>query len=149
MRRINYFGKELTVEQFIKKEICKNAGTQSIAFKEQLQEICKNMGLVTEKMKKDELFDLMIAGGCTYEQLAADFHVGVSSQNYQHSFGITHQEVKRLEKHGALTVVGTYKFRAYGKYIDAPLYDVYQFAKMTDEQMQGLLAKYPKRKSKP
>ena len=36
MRNINYFDKELSVEEYVKKEVCKNAGTQSVAFKEQL-----------------------------------------------------------------------------------------------------------------
>ena len=32
MRNINYFDKELSVEEYVKKEVCKNAGTQSVAF---------------------------------------------------------------------------------------------------------------------
>lgn len=35
MRNINYFDKELSVEEYVKKEVCKNVGTQSVAFKEQ------------------------------------------------------------------------------------------------------------------
>ena len=40
MRNINYFDKELSVEEYVKKEVCKNAGTQSVAFKEQLISLC-------------------------------------------------------------------------------------------------------------
>lgn len=105
------------------------------------------MGLeYDKKLGKDDLFDLLIEKGCTYEKLAEFFGVGVSSQVYQSSFGIEHQDIKRLEKHGVLKVVGQYRFRSFGKYMYAPLYDIYQFARMTDEDMQKLLEEYPKGK---
>lgn len=49
MRRINYFGKELSIEEFVKKEICKNSGTQSVAFKENLISLCESIGVDYEK----------------------------------------------------------------------------------------------------
>lgn len=36
MRKIKYFEQELAIEEFVRKEICKNGGTQSVAFKDQL-----------------------------------------------------------------------------------------------------------------
>ena len=36
MRKIKYFDSELSVEEYIKMQICKNAGTQSFAYKDQL-----------------------------------------------------------------------------------------------------------------
>ena len=36
MRNINFWGENLSVDEYVKAEICKNAGTQSLAFKEQL-----------------------------------------------------------------------------------------------------------------
>ena len=147
MRRINFFGKELSIEEFVKKEICKNSGTQSVAFKENLISLCDSIGVDYEKkMGKAELFDLLINNGCEYKQLAEKFGVGVSSQVYQNTFNITHQDVKRLEKYGVLKKVGEYRFRAYGRYNYAPLYDVYQYAQMTENDMQDLLKKYPKGK---
>lgn len=147
VRTIAYFNTELTVEEFVKKEICKNAGTQSIAFKLQLTTLCDDAGVDYEnKMSKSELFDLLIKNGYDHEKLAEIFGVGVSSQTYQKAFGISHQDVKRLEKHGVLKVVGEYRFRAFGEYRYAPLYSVYQYAKMTDENMQRLLLEYPKGK---
>ena len=54
MRNINYFDKELSVEEYVKKEVCKNAGTQSVAFKEQLISLCSSAGIeCNEKMKKE------------------------------------------------------------------------------------------------
>ena len=147
MKRINYFGEEFSIEEFVKKEICKNSGTQSVAFKEELISLCESIGIDYEKkMCKAELFDLLINNGCEYKQLAEKFGVGVSSQVYQNTFNITHQDVKRLEKHGVLKKVGEYRFRAYGRYNYAPLYDVYQYAQMTENDMQDLLKKYPKGK---
>lgn len=99
MRNINYFDKELSVEEYVKKEVCKNAGTQSVAFKEQLISLCSSAGIeCNEKMKKEELFDLLCNNGFEYKQFADLFGIGVSSQVYQRAFNITHQEVKRLEK---------------------------------------------------
>lgn len=136
MRTIPYFDSELTVEEYIKKEICKNTGTQSVAFKDNLKVACDSMGIpYEEKLKKKELFDLLIENGCGYERLAELFGVGVSSQIYQKAFGITHQQVKKLENKGIIRVVGNYRFRAFGKYLYAPLYDVYQYATITAEEV--------------
>lgn len=49
MRTIPYFDSELTVEEYIKKEICKNAGTQSVAFKDNLMVVCNSMGIAYEE----------------------------------------------------------------------------------------------------
>jgi hypothetical protein len=115
MRKIKYFDSELSVEEYIKMQICKNAGTQSFAYKDQLCDLCEKMGITySDKLKKDELFDLLIANGCDYTLLAQKYGVGVSSKNYQDTFAITHKDVKRLEKKGILKVVGEYRFRAYG-----------------------------------
>lgn len=147
MRNINYFGEDISVEEYVKKEICKNSGTQSIAFKPQLISLCNSVGIEYEdKMSKAELFELLINNGYEYKQLAEQFGVGVSSQVYQNAFNITHQDVKRLGKHGVLKKVGEYRFRAYGKYNYAPLYDIYQYAQLTDDDMEKLLKEYPKGK---
>lgn len=68
------------------------------------------------------------------------FGVGVSSQVYQAAFNITHKDIKRLEKRYPKKV-GEYRFRAFGRYNYAPLYDVYQYAQMTDEAMGDMLKK--------
>lgn len=145
MRKIISFGKEMTIEEYVKKEICKNAGTQSIAFKDQLISLCNSLEIpYEEKMRKEELFDLIVKSGYGCNQLADKFGVGVSSQIYQKTFNISHKTVKCFEKHGVLKKVGEYRFRAYGKYMYAPLYDIYQFASMSEEEMQQLLNEYSK-----
>lgn len=142
MRNINFWGENLSVDEYVKAEICKNAGTQSLAFKEQLVLLCNSAGIeCDEKKKKEEVFEQLINNGFEYKQLAEMFGVGVSSQVYQATFNITHKDVKRLEKTGILKKVGRYRFRAFGRYNYAPLYDVYQYAQMTDEAMGDMLKK--------
>lgn len=142
MRNINFWGENLSVDEYVKAEICKNAGTQSLAFKEQLVLLCNSAGIeCDEKKKKEEVFGQLINNGFEYKQLAEMFGVGVSSQVYQATFNITHKDVKRLEKKGILKKVGRYRFRAFGRYNYAPLYDVYQYAQMTDEAMGDMLKK--------
>lgn len=142
MRNINFWGENLSVDEYVKAEICKNAGTQSLAFKEQLVLLCNSAGIeCDEKKKKEEVFELLINNCFEYKQLAEMFGVGVSSQVYQAAFNITHKDIKRLEKNGILKKVGEYRFRAFGRYNYAPLYDVYQYAQMTDEAMGDMLKK--------
>lgn len=103
MRNINFWGENLSVDEYVKAEICKNAGTQSLAFKEQLVLLCNSAGIeCDEKKKKEEVFELLINNGFEYKQLAEMFGVGVSSQVYQAAFNITHKDIKRLEKNGIL-----------------------------------------------
>lgn len=97
----------------------------------------------------DTLFSVLL-NNTDYDlrKLAHLKNIGVSSQDYQREFGISHQEVKRLEKFGVLQVVNTYRVRNYGKYLFVPLYDVCQFEDMTTEDMQQFLLKYSKGKRK-
>ena len=147
MRKIQYFDTELTVEEYIRKEILKNAGSQNIALKSDLEKMCNIRNIEYDKQTtKEELLNSLIKYGVSYEEIASCFSVGVSSQVYQKAFGISHTDIKRLEKHGALEVVGTYRYRAFGQYNYAPLYDLYQYAKMSDADIQSLLEQYPKGK---
>ena len=103
MRNIIYFDEKLSIEEYVKKEISKNGGTQSNALKSELISLCDTNGIeYDKKMKKEDLFDLLINNGISYKYLAGLFGVGVSSQVYQKSFNITHKDVKRLERKGIL-----------------------------------------------
>ena len=142
MRDISYFGGKISVEEYVKKEICKNTGTQSVALKAQLIYLCESANIeCNNRMKKEELFDLLLHNGFSHKQLAELFEVGVSSQAYQSTFNISHRDVKRLEKRGILKKIGEYRFRAFGRYNYAPLYDLYQYAQMTDDDMRNMLKK--------
>lgn len=147
MREIQYFDTELTVEEYIRKEILKNAGTQNVAMKSDLEKMCDTCEIPHDKTTtKEELLNALLEYGISYKEIASCFSVGVSSQVYQKAFGISHTDVKRLEKHGVLEVVGTYRYRAFGQYNYAPLYDIYQYAEMSDEDMKQLLEQHPKGK---
>lgn len=142
MRNIKRFDKEYSIEEYIKIEILSNRGTQCMAFSEDLRYLCEKANIpVTGKETKEAMYDKLISNGYTPKMLAEEFGVGVSSQVYQQEFNITHKDVKRLEKSGKIRKVGEYRFRAYGKYLYAPLYDAYQFASMTENEMQDMLEK--------
>ena len=61
----------------------------------------------------------------------------VGSKAYQDTFGINHNQVKKLEKKKVIDVVGQYEFRAYGRNLKAPLYDIYQFASIPEEVIKN------------
>lgn len=52
MRNINFWGENLSVDEYVKSEICKNAGTQSLAFKEQLVLLCNSAGIECDEKRK-------------------------------------------------------------------------------------------------
>ncbi len=139
-------GRQLTADEYVRREICANKGTQNHAMKKELIELCEDQGIaVDDKETKDVLYDKLISGGISPKDLAVRYGVGVSSQVYQRVFGIDHKRVKQLEKQGMITVAGRYRFRAFGKTLYAPLYDVYEYCsidaavitgeKIVDEEM--------------
>lgn len=145
MRSIIYFEKEYSVHEFIKLNVIANRGTQNNIDKNEMLQYCEADGIeITGKESKEELFEIMCENGYTDEKWEMIAGVGVSSLDIQKEFNISHQDVKRLEKFGVLKVVGSYRTRAYGKYIYPPLYSVIQFAETTQEQMNDWLRQYPK-----
>lgn len=147
MRTIKHFDRELTVEEYIRYQLCKNVGTDNLVPKKDLVDRCRKLKLpVATSMTKSDLIDALIRAGATWAQLAADYGVGITTFDYQREFGIDHKTVKALEHRGLLTVVGKYRFDGWTKKSYAPLYDIYQFAEMTADQMQELVDQLPKRK---
>ena len=139
MRKIKYFDNEMSVDEFIKIQIVKNAGVHSFVLKKDLIEACTSRKIKFEKKSgKEQLLELLINNGVTYKELAEKYKIGISSKGYQETFGITHKQVKNLEKQKIINVVGSYEFRAYGKYLDAPLYDVYQLASISEEVIKNI-----------
>ncbi len=148
MRTIKCFGKEFTADEFIKREICKNAGMESVVYKEELVYLCETRGIsYKQKMTKEELFDLLIENGSEYKELAETFCVGVGSQVYQTAFGISHQDVKYLEKKGILKKAGEYRFRAFGEYCYAPLYSINQYICISEAEIHSILEERNKKNS--
>lgn len=136
---------EYTVEEYIAKEVSANKGTDSVIYKEDLVKMCAEKNIVVPRTAtKLQLYNLLIESGVTTYEFAVKAGVGVGSAVYQKAFGITHADVKRLERIGILKVVGQRRYRDYGQYLYAPLYDIMQYAEFTSEAVKELLEKYPK-----
>lgn len=139
MRKIKYFGNELSVEEYIKIQIVRNDGIRSLVYRKELIEECASRNIQTKATStKEQLVELLVSNGVTYKELANIYKIGVTSKAYQDTFGINHNQVKKLEKKKVIDVVGQYEFRAYGRNLKAPLYDIYQFASIPEEAIKNL-----------
>lgn len=139
MRKIKYFDNELSVEEYIKIQLVRNDGTKSLVYRQDLIDECKSRNIQTKVTStKEQLVELLVNNGVTYKELASKYKIGVTSKAYQDTFGINHNQVKKLEKKKVIDVVGQYEFRAYGRNLTAPLYDIYQFASIPEEVIKNI-----------
>ncbi|WP_302630187.1 hypothetical protein [uncultured Eubacterium sp.] len=139
MRKIKYFDNELSVEEYIKIQLVRNDGIRSLVYRKDLIEECASRNIQTKATStKEQLVELLVSNGVTYKELANRYKIGVTSKAYQDMFGITHNQVKKLEKKKVIDVVGQYEFRAYGRNLKAPLYDIYQFASIPEEVIKNI-----------
>ena len=139
MRKIKYFEHEIPVEEYIKIQIVRNDGIRSLVYRQDLINECKSRNIKTKATStKEQLVELLISNGVSYKELAEKYKIGVTSKVYQETFGITHTQVKKLEKKNIIDVVGQQSFRAYGKDLKAPLYDAYQFASIPEEIIKNI-----------
>ena len=139
MRKIKYFDNELSVEEYIKIQLVRNDGTKSLVYRQDLIDECKSGNIHTKATStKEQLVELLVNNGVTYKELASKYKIGVTSKAYQDTFGINHNQVKKLEKKKVIDVVGQYEFRAYGRNLTAPLYDIYQFASIPEEVIKNI-----------
>ena len=139
MRKIKYFDNELSVEEYIKIQLVRNDGTKSLVYRQDLIGECKSGNIQTKATStKEQLVELLVNNGVTYKELASKYKIGVTSKAYQDTFGINHNQVKKLEKKKVIDVVGQYEFRAYGRNLTAPLYDIYQFASIPEEVIKNI-----------
>lgn len=139
MRKIKYFDNELSVEEYIKIQLVRNDGIRSLVYRKDLIEECASRNIQTKATStKEQLVELLVSNGVTYKELANRYKIGVTSKAYQDTFGINHNQVKKLEKKKVIDVVGQYEFRAYGRNLTAPLYDIYQFASIPKEVIKNI-----------
>ena len=139
MRKIKYFDNELSVEEYIKIQLVRNDGAKSLVYRQDLIDECESRNIQTKATStKEQLVDLLVNNGVTYKELASKYKIGVTSKAYQDTFGINHNQVKKLEKKKVIDVVGQYEFRAYGRNLTAPLYDIYQFASIPEEVIKNI-----------
>ena len=139
MRKIKYFDSDLSIEEYIKIQIVRNDGIRSLVYRQDLVDECKARNIQTKATStKEQLVELLVSNGVTYKELANRYKIGVTSKAYQDMFGITHNQVKKLEKKKVIDVVGQYEFRAYGRNLKASLYDIYQFASIPEEVIKNI-----------
>lgn len=139
MRKIKYFDNELSVEEYIKIQLVRNDGAKSLVYRQDLIDECESRNIQTKATStKEQLVELLVNNGVTYKELASKYKIGVTSKAYQDTFGINHNQVKKLEKKKVIDVVGQYEFRAYGRNLTAPLYDIYQFASIPKEVIKNI-----------
>lgn len=139
MRKIKYFDSELSIEEYIKIQIVRNDGIRSVVYRKDLIEECASRNIQTKATStKEQLVELLVSNGVTYKELANIYKIGVTSKAYQDTFRINHNQVKKLEKKKVIDVVGQYEFRAYGRNLKAPLYDIYQFASIPEEVIKNI-----------
>lgn len=139
MRKIKYFDSELSIEEYIKIQIVRNDGIRSLVYRKDLIEECASRNIQTKATStKEQLVELLVSNGVTYKELTNIYKIGVTSKAYQDTFGINHNQVKKLEKKKVIDVVGQYEFRAYGRNLTAPLYDIYQFASIPEEVIKNI-----------
>ncbi len=146
---IVYYGKEYEPHEYIKMNICANRGSHSALFKDDLIELAENRNIpLSGTETKEQLFDLLSSSGISDLEWEIYGGIGVPSKTYQDFFHITHQDVKRLEKSGRLTVTGSYPVRRFGKYLDIPLYCLSEFLGIKQETIDKWLKGFQKEKRK-
>lgn len=145
LRTIPYFDKRYSYEEYVRIQALTNRGTQCCIYKDKLESLCEENKIPFKKdVNKEQLYDMLISHGFTAYDFAEGSNlgitdIGVTSQIYQQEFGITHKEVKKLEKKGFLKITGSYRSRAYGKYIYPPLYSAWQFVTLAEEDIRKAL----------
>lgn len=147
LRKITYFGQEYTPHEYIKLNVVTNRGSHNNIDRAVMVEYCKGDNIpITGKESKAELFDIMCENGYTDERWEEIAKVGVISTDYQKEFGISHTDVKRLEKFQAIKTIAFISSRAYGKHMHTPLYSLSQFLSFNQNDIDALLLEYPKGK---
>ncbi len=128
----SYLDQFATAEEFIHRQICANRGTKSAVMKDDLVRLAVKNGIdVKPNRTKEEIYRLLRTQLDLESILCACKHIGVRAIDIQQRFGITHPEVKQLEKSGFLRVSGYETVRMYGKYRQVPLYDPCQVYELT------------------
>lgn len=142
----NYMSNFKSPEEFIRHEICANRGTQNVIDKDELAALARSFGIEVDekKLTKDEIY-LCMRKSVSVEDIASHCqHLGVSSFNFRQKFGITHEEVKRMARFGFIKITGSQRIRLYGKYRNAALYSVFDYFRLSQEDVDEWLRMHPK-----
>lgn len=137
----NYMDRFETPEDFIRHAITSNRGTQNVLDKYELISLAltHDIDINPQKMTKDEIYLRVIEKVPLEEICKKCRHLGVSSHSFQQKFNVTHKEVKRMARSGFIKITGSERFRAYGKECYADLYSVYDYFRLTAEEVHNWL----------
>lgn len=146
MAKLILFGKEVTIEEYVKGIVTKNDGVSTYIQKHVLYSYLENCEISYKKSAtKEQLLNQLYEHYGNWDEVARKLEIGVKVNQYTDAFPfVTKGDIKRLEKFEVLKVVGYEMFRAYGKYKYASVYDLEQFISMTEQDMKQLITKYPK-----
>lgn len=138
-----------TPEEYLLALITANLGTQNCISKDKLILIAEAHKLEIPKgATKTKIAELLFTVMDAHDLAACCEHIGVSSYAMQQKFGITNAQLKKLAKQGLINVTGTEQFRAYGRTLNAPLYDIWQYFELTPEDMAAMLKQNNRKKNK-
>lgn len=116
----------------------------SLVDKGGLNKIANSLGItIGRNMTKAKIYDLILEK-VSLEEFADMLACGVHSGSFQQKFGITHQEVKRMERLGFIKITGYERVKLYGKHCDVPLYSVFDYFQLTKEAVRKWLDENPK-----
>ncbi len=129
-----------TPTEYIIAELNKNKGTQNNVMKCELLDKAKELEIEFDEKKidKSELIDRIIEK-IGVEAIAECYGVGIGSYHWQQKFGITNADVKKMAKKGFIKITGQERYRAYGKYLWANLYSVFQYYQFSSEEIHRWL----------
>ncbi len=142
----NFMDRFNSPEEFIRYEICANKGTQNVVDKADLAALIRSFGFEIDerKLTKADMY-LLLKDAISIEEIADHcLHLGVSTYCFQQKFGIAHDEVKRMARLGFLKVTGSVRFRMYGKYRHADVYSVFDYFRLTKDEVAVWLKSHPK-----
>lgn len=150
MANLIWFGKQVSLEEYVVVNVCANYGVHTRVTTEVLRDILETCGVTCKKSAtKEKMIYQLYEHYQEWSIVAKKLGVGVHINQYISAFPFCDKaDIKRLEKFEVLKVVGYQEFRMYGKLRYGSLYDVIQFINMTEEQMQAYLKEYPKGKRK-
>lgn len=144
MSEKNFMDNFKTPEEFIRFQLtCHNA----LIYKKDLVKFARDNGArVNSRMKSLEVYNA-VRDVMTLEELLDRLQLagmGVSSYSFQLKFNVTHEEVRRMARLGFIEITGKSRFTAYGKLCTADLYSVFDYFRLTKEEVHGFLALNPK-----
>ena len=137
-----------TPYDYIKRQIVANKGTQNSIMKDKLIELAKKNGVLVEKSDTKEMIFVNLVEKMPLEDIVAECNIGIGSFAFQQKFGITGADVKKMAEKGFIKVTGKEYFRAYGQSLYANLYSVFDYYRLTSDEVHKWLQANTRKKKR-